>query len=423
MKGSRAVRARVLDSVARDEVMAELHARGADSDVAETVIRRGLGRAMLVGPLALEDAQGLRRAANEAGATAALAKPAGRADPERADVVVMGSMGQLSAVAEATGGEVGARVEAALRGFALPAGRVLRCRDRELALGERTLVMGIINVTPDSFSGDGLGADAAAAIAQGKQMVADGADILDVGGESTRPGAEAVSLEEELARVLPVVEGLAGEVDVPVSIDTYKSRVAKEALARGASIVNDFSGLHADEEMARVAAEAGAPMVVMHIQGTPRDMQKNPRYADVIGEISDYLEEAIARAEAAGIGRDQVVVDPGIGFGKKLEHNLEILRRLREFRCLGCPVVVGTSRKSMIGMILDLPGEVRLPAEERLEGTAATVALAVAGGADIVRVHDVKEMVRVVRVADAIARVRYEKPESDHTWAEKREQG
>jgi dihydropteroate synthase len=158
-------------------------------------------------------------------------------------------------------------------------------------------------------------------------------------------------------------------------------------------------------------------VLVMHIQGTPRDMQKNPRYADVIGEISDYLEEAIARAEAAGIGRDQVVVDPGIGFGKKLEHNLEILRRLREFRCLGCPVMVGTSRKSMIGMILDLP------AEERLEGTAATVALAVAGGADIVRVHDVKEMVRVARVADAIARVKYEKPEGDHGWAEKREQG
>jgi dihydropteroate synthase len=417
MKVSTTVRARVLDSVAGDEVMAELHARGADWDVVDAVIRRGLGRAMLVGPLALEDAQGLRRAAKEAGAIAALAKPAGRADPERADVVVMGSMKELSAAATAMGGDVGARVEAALRGFALPAGGMLRCRGRDLALGERTLVMGIINVTPDSFSGDGLGADAAAAIAQGKQMVADGADILDVGGESTRPGAEAVSLEEELARVLPVVEGLAREVDVPISIDTYKSRVAEEALARGASIVNDISGLHADEEMARAAAAAGAPVVVMHIQGTPRDMQKNPRYADVIGEISDYLEEAIARAEAAGIGRDQVVVDPGIGFGKKLEHNLEILRRLREFRCLGCPVMVGTSRKSMIGMVLDLP------AEERLEGTAATVALAVAGGADIVRVHDVKEMVRVARVADAIARVKYEKPESDHAWAEKREQG
>ncbi len=417
MRESRTVRARVLDSVARDEVIAELHARGADRDVAEAVVGRGLGRAMLVGPLALEEAQALMRAAQERGETAALAKPAGRADPSRSEVVLMGSMGQLAAAAQRIGGEVGARMEAARQGFALPAERVVRCGNRELALGRKTLVMGIINVTPDSFSGDGLGGDAGAAVAQGKRMVEEGADILDVGGESTRPGSEPVELEEERARVVPVVEALAAEVEVPLSIDTYKSRVAREALAKGASMVNDISGLHADEEMAGVASEAGAAVVVMHIQGRPRDMQKNPRYADVIGEISDYLEEGIARTEAAGIARERIIVDPGIGFGKKLEHNLEILRRLRELRCLGCAVMVGTSRKSMIGMILDLP------AEERLEGTAATVALAVAGGADIVRVHDVKEMVRVARVADAIARVKYERPESDHKWAEKREQG
>jgi len=416
MKVSKTLRARVLDSIARDEVIGELQARGADRDVVQAVVGRGLGRAMLVGPLPLEEAQVLRRAAGEAGATAALTKVAGRADPSRVEVVLMGSMEQLAAAAEQIGGEIGARIDAARRGFALPPQRTLKCRDRELALGERTLVMGIINVTPDSFSGDGVVGDAAA-IAQGKRMVADGANILDVGGESTRPGSEPVEVEEELARVLPVVEGLAAEVDVPISIDTYKSRIAKEALSKGASIVNDISGLHADEEMAKVAAEAGAAVVVMHIQGTPRDMQEKPKYADVIGEISDYLEEGIARAEAAGIGRDQIIVDPGIGFGKTLEHNLEILRRLRELRCLGCPVMVGTSRKSMIGMILDVP------MEERLEGTAATVALAVAGGADIVRVHDVREMVRVARVADAIARVKYEKPESDHEWADKREEG
>ncbi|UCC68815.1 MAG: dihydropteroate synthase, partial [Armatimonadota bacterium] len=282
MKASKIVRARVLDSVARDEVVAELHARGADSDVVEAVVGRGLGRAMLVGPLPLEQAQALRRAAKEAAAAAALAKPAGRADPSRAEVILMGSMGQLAAAAKQMGGELGARIEAARRGFALSSQSTLRCGDRELTLGERTLVMGIINVTPDSFSGDGLGVDAAGAIAQGKQMAADGADILDVGGESTRPGAEAVAVEDELARVLPVVEALAAEVAVPVSIDTYKSRVAKEALAKGASIVNDISGLHADEDMAGVAAQAGAAVVVMHIQGTPRDMQKNPRYADVI---------------------------------------------------------------------------------------------------------------------------------------------
>ncbi len=413
MSEVRKARARVLDSVAGDEVVAELHARGADRDVVEAVVQRALGRAMLVGPLPLEEAQALRRASKQAGVAALLAKPAGRADPTRVEVVLMGAMDQLAAAAAAIGSEVGSRIEEARRSFVAPAQRILRCRGRELSLGEKTLIMGIVNVTPDSFSGDGLAADPEAAVALGRRMVSEGADMLDIGGESTRPGSEPVTLDEELRRVLPVVEALAA-LEVPVSIDTYKSAVAKKALVRGASIVNDISGLHADDEMPRVAAEAGAAVVIMHIRGTPRDMQKDPRYADVIGEISDYLEEGIARAEAAGLTRDQIVVDPGIGFGKKLEHNLEILRRLREFRCLGCPVMVGTSRKSMIGAILDLP------VEERLEGTAATVALAIHAGADMVRVHDVREMARVARVADAIVRVKHEAPESEHPWPERR---
>jgi dihydropteroate synthase len=301
-------------------------------------------------------------------------------------------------------------METARTGFAAPPQRVLRCRGREIALGEKTLVMGIVNVTPDSFSGDGLGSDVEAAIAQGKRMVEEGADLLDIGGESTRPGSAPVSEEEELRRVLPVIEGLAEAVRVPLSVDTYKSAVARAGLAAGASIVNDISGLHHDQEMAKVAAEAGAAVILMHIQGTPRDMQKDPKYADVIAEISDYLADGIATAEAAGLTREQIVVDPGIGFGKTLEHNLEILRRLREFRALGCTVMVGTSRKSMIGKILDLP------AEQRVEGTAATVALAIAAGADIVRVHDVKEMVRVARVADAIVRVKHAALESEYHW-------
>ncbi len=417
------IRARVLDSIARDEVIAELHARGSDHAVVEMVVARGLAKAMLVGPLTLDQAQAVRQTAKGVGASAVLAKPAGRADPTRADVIVMGGMEQLAATAAKVGGEVGPRMEAALAGFSAPARRVLRCRGREIALGEKTLIMGVVNVTPDSFSGDGLGSNAASAIARGIQMVADGADILDIGGESTRPGSEPVSEEEELRRVLPVIEGLAQQVNVPISVDTYKSAVAREALARGAAIVNDISGLHHDPEMARVVAEAGAGIVIMHIQGTPRDMQKEPKYADVIGEVSTYLEEGIVTAEAAGLTRGawvdcaqakaygtQIVVDPGIGFGKTLEHNFEILRRLREFRNLGCAVLVGTSRKSMIGKILDLP------ADQRVEGTAATVALAVAAGADIVRVHDVKEMARVARVADAIVRVKHEAPESEYQW-------
>jgi len=406
-----AIRARVLDSLAGDEVLAELHARGSDHAVVEMVVARGLSRAVIVGPLSLEQALGLRRAAKEVGALAVLAKPAGRADPTRAEVVVMGGMEQLLATAARVSGEMAARMEAAVKGFGAPAQRVLRCRGRELKLGEKTLVMGIVNVTPDSFSGDGLGSDAEAAVAQGLRMVEEGADLLDIGGESTRPGSEPVSKEDELRRVLPVIEGLSREVQVPISVDTYKSEVAREALARGAAIVNDISGLHADPELARVAAEAGAAVIVMHIQGTPRDMQKEPKYADVIGEISEYLAEGIARGEAAGLTREQIVVDPGIGFGKTLEHNLEILRRLREFRSLGCPVMVGTSRKSMIGKLL---GD--LPPDQRVEGTAATVALAVAAGADIVRVHDAKEMARVARVADAILRVKYEAPEIEYRW-------
>jgi dihydropteroate synthase len=429
----------VLNSVAGDEVIAELAARGSDHAVVEMVVARGLSRAMLVGPLTLDQAQALRQAAKQAGALAVLAKPAGRADPTRAEVIVMGGMEQLAATAAKVGGEIGARMEAARAAFAAPAQRVLRCRERELALGERTLVMGIVNVTPDSFSGDGLGSDTEAAIAQGLRMVEEGADLLDIGGESTRPGSEPVSEEDELRRVVPVIEGLARQVSVPISIDSYKSAVARAGLAAGASIVNDISGLHHDlgagfvkpadlsrgspfdsaqgkrtprPTMAEVIAEAGAAVVIMHIQGTPRDMQKDPKYADVIGEISDYLEEGIASAVAAGLTQEQIAVDPGIGFGKTLEHNLEILRRLREFRALGCAVMVGASRKSMIGKILDLP------ADQRVEGTAATVALAIAAGADIVRVHDVKEMVRVARVADAIVRVKHEAPESEYHWGE-----
>lgn len=417
MRGDSRLRARVLDSAARDEVVAELYARGADAEAVQHVVARGLGRAMLVGPLLLEQAQALREQARQAGALAALTRVAGRSDPARVEVVIMGPVEALRRVAAAAKGDAGARMSAALEAYLAPPVRVLRCRGREIALGERTIVMGILNLTPDSFSGDGLAGNVSLAVERARQMVEDGAHVLDVGGESTRPGAEPVGLEEELARVLPVIERLTAELDVPVSIDTYKSAVAREALARGAAIVNDISGLHADEDMAKTAADAGAAVIVMHIQGTPRDMQANPRYADVIGEISDYLAEGIARAEAAGIARDQIVVDPGIGFGKKLEHNLEILRRLREFRSLGCPVLVGTSRKSMIGAILDLPPD------QRVEGTAATVALAIAAGADMVRVHDVKEMARVARVADAIVRVRHEPPPEDHGWAGQGEDG
>ena len=269
--------------------------------------------------------------------------------------------------------------------------QALRVGSREFLWGERTYVMGIINVTPDSFSGDGLGTDVDAALAHALRFQDEGADILDVGGESTRPGHAPVDEDEELRRVIPLIERLAGSATTPISVDTYKASVARRALAAGATMVNDIWGLRRDPEMAGVVAEAGVPVVVMH-------NQEAPIYKDVVADVMAILRESLRRAEAAGIPREWVIVDPGIGFAKRPEHSLELLRRLGDLRALGCPILVGTSRKSSIGAVLGLP------VEERLEGTAATVAIAIANGADIVRVHDVKAMVRVARMSDAIVR-------------------
>ncbi len=276
-------------------------------------------------------------------------------------------------------------------------GRELDCAGTTLQLGPRTLVMGIVNVAPDSFSGDGIAGDLDAAVEQARGFVEAGCDILDVGGESTRPGNEGVSVDEELERVLPVVEALADEFDAVVSIDTSKPEVAELAAAMGAGLINDVNGLRAPG-MAEVVAATGAAACVMHMQGSPRDMQQAPVYEDLMGEIFDFLAERIEVAEEAGVARERLLVDPGFGFGKTVAHNLTILRRLRELRSLGCGVAIGTSRKSTIGTVLDAP------AEERLMGTAATCAVAIANGADVIRVHDVAEMAQVAEMTDAIVR-------------------
>jgi dihydropteroate synthase len=267
-------------------------------------------------------------------------------------------------------------------------------------LGTRTLVMGVLNTTPDSFYDGGRYAAFERALARAEQMLAEGADILDIGGESTRPGAEPVSEDEELRRTVPVIEAIAARYpQAIISIDTTKSRVAELALQAGACIVNDISGMTFDPRMAEVAARAGALVVLMHIQGTPRTMQLNPRYADVVAEVRDTLAAHARRAQQAGIPRENIWIDPGIGFGKTVEHNLQLLHHLPTLKSLGYPVLIGTSRKSFIGHLLG-----GLPPEERLEGTLATLALAVAWGADIVRVHDVQAAVRAVRIADALVR-------------------
>jgi dihydropteroate synthase len=277
-------------------------------------------------------------------------------------------------------------------------GPVWRIGERVFDCSERTLVMGILNVTPDSFSDGGRFLDRAIAVAHATQMVDDGADILDVGGESTRPRSTPVSADDELERVHPVIERLSElHPGVPISIDTRKADVAAEALDAGATIVNDVSG-GADPAMFDVVRDRKAALVLMHMQGDPTTMQEAPHYDDVVGEVHEYLRQRIEVAELAGIDAERIAIDPGIGFGKDLEHNLELMHGVDALLDLGRPVMVGPSRKKFIGTILDLPEE------ERVEGTVGAVIWMLARGAHLVRVHDVKEVVRAVRVSDAIAR-------------------
>ncbi len=267
---------------------------------------------------------------------------------------------------------------------------ITRCGNMEFRWGQRTYVMGVVNVDPDSFSGDGLH-DADAAVAQGKRFATEGADIIDVGGESTRPGFEPIAADEEMRRVLPVIERLASELSVPVSIDTYKSEVARQAVAAGARMINDVWELKRDPKLARVAAESGVPLVISQ-------NQRDSHFHDFFPELMASLKKSIRVALDAGVDWNNIIIDPGVGFGKTVEQNVEIVRRLAKLKVLGRPILLGTSRKSFIGHVLDRP------VDQRLEGTAATVAIGIANGADIVRVHDVAQMMRVVRMSDAIVR-------------------
>ena len=280
---------------------------------------------------------------------------------------------------------------------------ITQCGDTEFRWGERTYVMGIINLSPDSFSGDGI-SDLKSAVAQAHRLVAEGADILDVGGESTRPDSAPVSVDEEIKRVIPVIERLASEVPVPLSIDTYKSEVARRALEAGAAMLNDQWGLKKDPQIAELAAEKGVPLILMSNQrdkggydaGVRRD---TAYYEDVMAEVTASLQNSLDLALRLGVPGENIILDPGIGFGKTWRQELEIIRRLGELKPLGRPILIGTSRKSFIGLVLNLP------ADQRVEGTAATISIAIANGADMVRVHDVKQMVRVCRMSDAVVRL------------------
>jgi len=275
-------------------------------------------------------------------------------------------------------------------GFVIPTAK------GELVMKARPLLMGVINVTPDSFYDGGRFAETGAAADQAFKLAAEGADLIDIGGESTRPGADPLPVAEELRRVVPVIEAVAGKVSVPLSIDTRKSEVARQALAAGASILNDVSALGYDPDLAKAAAAAKAPLILMHIQGTPKDMQANPHYEDLFGEVITFLSERIERAKAAGVSEDLILVDPGIGFGKTADHNLELIRDLWRLRSLGRPIVLGHSNKSFIGKVL------KVEKDDRAEGSAAAAVAGVLSGAHILRVHDVKYHRRFVEMAAAI---------------------
>jgi len=337
------------------------------------------------------------------GADAAVSRSAIAGGSRATDCLLLGNLSQLRALAQKLRrqpfglAELGASIGETLA----RAGRhltTLELAGRTVTLGRRTWVMAIVNATPDSFSGDGVAGRCAEEVVRSvEQMVRDGADIIDIGGESSRPGARPVCAKEERRRVIPLLKALRKRVRVPLCVDTTKSEVAAAALDAGCDVINDISALRHDGKMARLVARSKAAVVLMHMKGTPRTMQRAPRYDDVMQEVTAFLAAATERAREAGIAAGRVIVDPGIGFGKTFEHNIEILKRLAELRVLGRPVLVGLSRKSFIGRVL------ARPAAERIWGTAAATALA-GRHAHIMRVHDVREMKQVLKMADALTR-------------------
>ena len=338
------------------------------------------------------------------GGDAAVARGTVACSVARSDVILMGTLKQMQRFAEKISaqpfglGGISERIREILKNVFVDS-FLLRTPRREIILGERTLIMGIINVTPDSFSDGGRFDSPEKAVEEGIRMAEEGADILDIGGESTRPGSDPVSPEEEMRRVIPVIRALASRTDLPLSVDTMKASVAREALAGGAEIVNDISAMGSDEAMAKVVADAGAAVVLLHMRGMPKSMQAGDlAYHSLRGEIIAYLRKGIERAGDTGIDPTQIMVDPGLGFGKTAADNMRLIRYLREFRILGRPILVGASRKAFIGQVIG-----GTPAE-RDEGTAAAVTAAILNGGQVIRVHDVAMMKKVATMADALLR-------------------
>ncbi|HWJ04126.1 MAG TPA: dihydropteroate synthase [Verrucomicrobiae bacterium] len=391
-------RARVLEICNEAEAKKAITKVGTDPGGAAVMVPKALHRVIKVDNIPVQAAQILKQEMLAKGGEVAVHRGVIGCSVDTCDVVLMGTKRQYSLLCNKLQAQpfklkqIGAAIANCLKVYPQHNLKTLDCRGLSLALGEKTLVMGILNVTPDSFSDGGKFFDRAKAIDHALEMVELGADILDVGAESTRPNAEFVSAEDEWTRLMPVLEAILPNVTVPVSIDTYKAQVAERALQAGAHIINDIWGLQADPGMADVIAGYQAPVVIMH-------NQKGTEYRDLMGDIFKFFEHSLSLARKAGVKEENIILDPGIGFGKTTQQNLQVMARLGEFRSFGYPILLGTSRKSMIGNTLDLP------VDQRVEGTAATVALGIAAGMDIVRVHDVKEMARVCKMSDAIVRL------------------
>jgi len=404
-KQSKACRhdARVAVLTCKKDVESELLRMGVSRAGTDIMSSKGVFRTVVVRDVPIKAALIIKQEMLAKGGEAALPYSAAGLSVESCDLLLMGTLRQYERVL----------VNLRLQPFGLPAiARQIECAlasydgrpesicfgGRTFLCGERTYIMGILNVTPDSFSDGGEHDTADSAFRHAMEMLEAGADIIDIGGESTRPGADPLPVDEELQRVLPIVERLASQTDAVISIDTYKAEVAERCLDFGAHIINDVSALRGDGDMASVISRYNAPVVLMHSKGRPTHMQADPTYECVVGEVYGFLAERMAYACERGISPCNIILDPGIGFGKTPQHNLEIMRRLAEFKSLGRPILMGTSRKSTIGKVL------QKPVQDRIWGTAATVAMAIAAGADIVRVHDVAEMAMVARMTDAIIR-------------------
>ncbi|MFA5881908.1 MAG: dihydropteroate synthase [Eubacteriales bacterium] len=392
------MRVRAIKIDCAEQARLEIAQIGADSPGTNIMTPKAVHRTIKIEDLSTKAAVILKQEMLSNGGEAAVSRGVGNFSVEKTDVLLMGTVKQYSKVicklkAQPFGlGKLAELLVKTLANLEKSGQDGLNCRGRLLPVGQRTVIMGILNITPDSFSDGGRFFDIDIAVRHALEMVEQGADIIDIGGESTRPSAVPVTLEEELERVMPVLKRLVQETDVPISVDTYKSGVAGQAVKEGAHIINDVWGLKADPALANVVAGYDdIPLILMH-------NQKGTQYISMMDDILGSLKASAETALAAGVSEENIILDPGIGFGKDTDQNLEVLHRLWELKTLGYPILLGTSRKSMIGNTLDLP------VTERVEGTAATVTYGITQGADIVRVHDIKEMVRVVKMTDAIVR-------------------